>query len=411
MFQRAVRSISTKSFFTAISKRQFSFSPVTVLNEEQEMLKESVRQFSTDVLLPHVRQQDIESQMHPVVLSGLFEMGLMGIEVPEEFGGLGRSFVDACIVIEEISKVDPAIAVMVDVHNTLCTRIVDKFGTPEQRETYLPRLSQEKPGSFCISESESGSDAFALKCKAEKVDGGYLLTGVKQWISNAKEAGTFLVFATTDPSLRHKGISCFVVEHDQQGLTIGKKHEKLGIRASSTCEVILDKVFVPDNRILGEIGKGYKVAIDTLNEGRIGIGAQMLGLAEGAFECAVAYSTERKQFGQKLCDHQSIRHQLAEMRVQIETARTLVYNAAALRETGRPFSTEAAIAKLQASRTAEFCASKSIEILGGAGFTSDFPVEKLYRDQKIGAIYEGTSNMQLETIGKTVVAEYERLYK
>jgi butyryl-CoA dehydrogenase/short/branched chain acyl-CoA dehydrogenase len=370
------------------------------MNEEDQMFRASVREFSRSEIAPHVRAMDAEAHFRPDLLRKLFELGLMGIEVPEEFGGQGGSFFQSVLAVEEIAAVDPAAAVIVDVQNTLVINAILKWGDSEQKRRYLPRLAKDTVGAYALSEAGSGSDAFALQTQAVAAEGGYTLSGRKLWITNAAEAGIFLVFANADPKAGYKGITCFIVERESHGLAIGHKEDKLGIRASSTCEVVLDDVFVPGSQVLGQVGKGYKVAIETLNEGRIGIGGQMLGLAQGAFDHAIAYARQRKQFGKTIAEFQGIQFQVADMAVDIEAARLLVYNAAHLRDEGRPFVTEAAMAKFFASEMAERVASRAIEIFGGAGFTKDYPVEKLYRDAKIGRIYEGTNNMQRVLIAR-----------
>ena len=370
------------------------------MNEEDAMFRASVREFSRTEIRPHVRSMDAEAHFRPDLLSKLFELGLMGIEIPEEYGGQGGSFFQSILAVEEIAAVDPAAAVIVDVHNTLVINALLKWGTEEQKRRFLSRLAKDTVGAYALSEAASGSDAFALQTRAIAEEGGFRLTGRKLWITNAAEAGLFLVFANVNPEAGYKGITCFIVESGLPGLAIGHKEDKLGIRASSTCEVVLDGVFVPASQLLGETGKGYKVAIETLNEGRIGIGGQMLGLAQGAFDHSIGYARERKQFGKAIAEFQGIQFQIAEMAVDIEAARLLVYNAAKLRDSGQPFVTEAAMAKFFASEMAERVASRAVEIYGGAGFTKDYPVEKLYRDAKIGRIYEGTNNMQRVLIAR-----------
>uniref|UniRef100_A0A0G4H630 Short/branched chain specific acyl-CoA dehydrogenase, mitochondrial n=1 Tax=Chromera velia CCMP2878 TaxID=1169474 RepID=A0A0G4H630_9ALVE len=401
-FPSAFHRFQSSKAFSSTAAR----SAVTAFTEEQEALREMTRKFANETIAPLTAQMDVEGRMDPSVVESLFQQGFMGVEIEEKFGGAGGSFTDACLVVEEIARVDPAVAVMVDIHNTLINRCLSFYGSEAQREKYLPKVATEIVGSFCLSESGSGSDAFALKCRAEKVDGGWKLNGAKQWISNSKEAGVFLVFATVDPEKRHKGITCFIVDAGAPGLEIGGKYDKLGIRASSTCEVILSDCFVPDENVLGKVGEGYKVAIESLNEGRIGIAAQMVGLAKGAWEHAVRYAHERVQFGQPISEFQAVRFQFAEMRAEIEAAQVLVYNAAALKESGRPFTMEAAIAKLQAGRVAERVASQAVEMLGGYGFVKEYPVEKFFRDSKIGSIYEGTTAMQLETISKLIQKDF-----
>lgn len=381
-----------------------SVCPLTVLNEEEQMLRTSVRQFARERIAPVVRKMDEDGKLKPELLKEIFALGLMGIEIPEEYGGQGGSFFQSLIAIEEIAAIDPAIGVIVDVQNTLVNNAVLRWATPEQKQRWLTRLATNTTGAYALSEAQAGSDAFALATRAKQDGDGYVITGRKLWITNAAEAGLFLVFANVNPELGYKGITCFVVERDAAGVAVGKKEDKLGIRASSTCELILDGVRVGPGDILGKVGEGYKIAIGTLNEGRIGIGAQMTGLAQGAFQHAVKYAKERKQFGKAIAEFQGVQFDLARMATDIETARLLVYNSARLRDAGKPFLKEAAMAKYWASQVAETVASRAVEIFGGAGFTKDYPVEKFYRDAKIGRIYEGTSNMQMMTIAKQILA-------
>ncbi len=388
-----------------MTRRDHSPSPLTHLSEEENLFYSTVRQFAEETIAPLVRTMDDEQKLAPVLVKQLFELGLMGIEVPEEFGGAAGSFFDAVLAIEAISTVDPAVAVLVDVHNTLVINAIRRWATEDQKRHWLTRLAANTAGAYALSEAGSGSDAFALQTRAERGDGGYRLNGRKLWISNAHEAELFIVFATLDTSAGYRGITAFFVEKNTPGFTVGRKEDKMGIRASSTCELILDNCQVPDSNLLGEPGKGYKIAIETLNEGRIGIGAQMLGLAEGAFSHAVRYAKERRQFSKPIAEFQAIQFQLAEMATQIEAARLMVYNAARLKDAGEPYVREAAMAKLFASQVAESVASQCVEIFGGNGFVRDYPAEKYYRDAKIGKIYEGTSNMQLATIAKQVLAK------
>ena len=346
---------------------------------------------------------DDAQQLAPGLVKQLFELGLLGIEAPEAFGGAAGSFFDAVLAIEAISTVDPGVAVLVDVHNTLVINALRRWATDAQQRRWLPRLASDTVGAYALSEAGSGSDAFALQTRASPSEDGYRLSGRKLWISNAREAGLFIVFATVDPTAGYRGITAFLVERETPGFTVGRKEDKLGIRASSTCELILDDCLVPEENLLGERGKGYKIAIETLNEGRIGIGAQMLGLAEGAWGHAARYAGERRQFGKPIAEFQAVQFTLAEMATQIEAARLLVYNAARLKDAGQPYVKEAAMAKLFASEVAERVASECVEIFGGNGFVRDYPAEKYYRDAKIGKIYEGTSNMQLATIAKQVL--------
>ncbi len=378
-------------------------APLTLLQEEERLFQASVRQFARERLTPHVRAMDEEGKFRPDLLREMFELGLMGIGIPEQYGGQAGNFFLSVLAIEELAKVDPSASVIVDVQNTLVSNAIERWANPEQKERYLSRLADRSVGSYALSEASSGSDAFALTTRAIPDGGGYRLTGRKLWITNAAEADIFLVFATIDPSAGYRGITCFLIERDIPGFQVGKKEDKLGIRASSTCELILDDVRVGREQMMGEPGKGYKVAIETLNEGRIGIGAQMLGLAEGALDHALKYARERKQFGKRIGDFQGVQFELAEMATRIEAGRLMVYNAARLRDAGQPFVTQAAMAKYFCSVLGEEVASQAVEILGGVGFTKDYPVEKLYRDAKIGRIYEGTSNMQRVTIAKALL--------
>ncbi len=377
--------------------------PLTSLNEEETMLRDTVRQFSQQEIAPRVRAMDEAQKLDPEILRQLFALGLMAIEAPLELGGAGASFFSAVLAVEEIARVDPAVAVIVDVQNTLAVNALLRWATPAQQSLWLPRLARQTVCAYALSEAGSGSDAFSLTTQARPSGDSYILSGRKLWISNAIEADLFLVFATVNLEAGYKGITAFLVERGAEGFTVGHKEDKMGIRASSTCELLFDDCRVPASSVLGEVGKGYKIAIETLNEGRIGIAAQMLGLAEGAWSCAVKYAKERKQFGKPIAEFQSVQFALAEMATQIEAARMLVYNAARMKGAGVPFVKEAAMAKLFASRVAEEAASKAVEIYGGYGFVKDYPVEKFYRDAKIGAIYEGTSNMQLATIGKLIL--------
>jgi alkylation response protein AidB-like acyl-CoA dehydrogenase len=386
-----------------LSTQSQSPAPLTRLSEEEQLFYSTVRRFAEETIAPQVRAMDDEQQLAPGILQKLTELGLMGIEVPEALGGSGGSFFDAVLAIEAISHVDPGVAVLVDVHNTLVVNAIRRWATEDQRVHWLTKLAKGTVGAYALSEAGSGSDAFALQTRAEKVEGGYRLSGRKLWISNAKEAGVFLVFATLDAAAGYKGITAFFVEKGTPGLTIGRKEDKMGIRASSTCELLLEGCVVPAANLLGEEGKGYKIAIETLNEGRIGIGAQMLGLAEGAWTHAASYAKARKQFGKAIAEFQAVQFTLAEMATEIEAAKLLVYNAARLKDAGHSYVREAAMCKLFASQVAESVASKCVEIFGGNGFVRDYPAEKFYRDAKIGKIYEGTSNMQLMTIAKQVL--------
>ena len=379
--------------------------PLTVLTDEEQMFKDAVAAFAKGEVAPKVAEMEKNGAHDPALMKQCFEMGLMGIEVPEQYGGAGGSFFMACLAVEEIAKVDGSLAVFVDVQNTLVLNCLLRHGNEEQKKRYFPRLTTEWPAAYALTEAGSGSDAFALRCRAHDDGDSYRLEGTKLWITNAAAAQFFLIFATVDPALGYKGITAFLVERDMPGLKIGKKEDKLGIRASSTCEVLLDGVRVPKSNVLGEVGKGYKYAIETLNEGRIGIGAQMIGIARGAFDAGIAYTKERKQFGKAVSDFQGMQFQFAQAATELESARLMVYNAARLKDAGRPFVTEAAMAKLMASQVAERVTSRVVEWYGGYGFTSDYPAEKFFRDAKIGQIYEGTSNMQLQTIAKQILTE------
>jgi butyryl-CoA dehydrogenase/short/branched chain acyl-CoA dehydrogenase len=374
--------------------------PLTTLDEEERLFQSAVRQFARDQIRPHVRAMDEAGVFRPDLLRQFFEIGLMGVEIPEEYGGQGGSFFQAILAVEELSAVDPAAGVIVDVQNTICNNALLRWGNDEQKRRYLPRLAAGAVASYALSEAGSGSDAFALATRAVDAGDHFVLDGRKLWITNAAEAGLFVLFANANPEAGYRGITAFLVERDWAGFQVGKKEDKLGLRASSTCELILDGCRAPKANVLGEVGKGYKIAIETLNEGRIGIGAQMVGLARGALDHAVAYARERKQFGKPIAEFQGVQFELARMAIDVEAARLLVYNAARLRDAGRPFVAEAAMAKYFSSQVAEDVASRAVEIFGGVGVTRDYPVEKLYRDAKIGRIYEGTSNMQLATIAK-----------
>ena len=377
--------------------------PLTQFSEEEDLFFATVRKFAEETIAPKVQSMDSEQQFATGLVKQLFDLGLMGIEIPEALGGAGGTFFDAVLAIEAISTVDPAVAVLVDVHNTLVVNALRRWATPAQQQQWLPRLASDAVGAYALSEAGSGSDAFALQTRAEPVAAGFRLNGRKLWISNAREAGLFIVFATVDPGAGHRGITAFLVGKGTPGFTVGRKEDKLGIRASSTCELIFDGCEVSEANLLGEPGKGYKIAIETLNEGRIGIGAQMLGLAEGAWGHAVRYAKERRQFGKPIADFQAVQFTLAEMATEIEAARLMVYNAARLKDAGLPYMREAAMTKLFASQVAERVASQCVEVFGGNGFVRDYPAEKYYRDAKVGKIYEGTSNMQLATIAKSVL--------
>ncbi|NNM34043.1 MAG: acyl-CoA dehydrogenase [Gemmatimonadetes bacterium] len=376
---------------------------LTTLTEDESLFREAVRDFAESAIAPRVHQMDGDRQIAPDLIAQLFEMGLMGIEIPEHHGGTGSSFFTASLVVEELSRVDPSVAVLVDVQNTLVINAFLRWGSDDQNNRYLPRLASEAVGAYALSEAGSGSDAFALSMRATRDGSDWVLNGQKLWITNGSEASIFIVFANADPDAGYRGITAFIVEGDTPGFSVGKKEDKLGIRASSTTELILSDVRVSDDQVLGEVGKGYKVAIETLNEGRIGIGAQMVGLAQGALDHTLRYVGEREQFGRPIADFQAVQFQLAEMATQIEAARLMVYNAGRLKDAGEPFLREAAMAKLFASRTAQDVSSMCVDLHGGYGFTREYPVEKYYRDSKIGTIYEGTTNMQLQTIAKTLL--------
>jgi alkylation response protein AidB-like acyl-CoA dehydrogenase len=378
---------------------------LTSLTGEELMFQTAVRDFARQEIAPKVRAMDEAAKLDPALLRQLFAQGFMGVDIAEEYGGPGGSFFQSILVIEELAKVDPAVSVCVDVQNTLVNNAIAKWGTPVQRRQYLSKLAKEWVGAYALSEAGAGSDAFSLTTQARRDGESWLLNGQKLWITNAAEASLFLVFATVDSSLGYKGITCFLVERGTPGVRIGKKEDKLGIRASSTCEVTFTDVKVPADAVMGEVGKGYKIAIETLNEGRIGIGAQMVGLAQGALDHAVAYAKERKQFGKPIGEFQGVQFALAESAVEVEAARLLVYNAARLRDSGGEFVKEAAMAKYFAAQIAEQVASRAIEVFGGVGFTKEYPVEKLYRDAKIGRIYEGTSNMQRVVIAKHLLKQ------
>jgi alkylation response protein AidB-like acyl-CoA dehydrogenase len=376
---------------------------LTVLSEDEEMFRASVREFAEGELRPRVEEMDEKGKLDPALVKQCFDLGLMGIETPEEYGGAGASFFTAIIAVEELSRVDPSVGVLVDVQNTLVNNALLRWGMPEQKKKYLEQLAAERVGAYALSEAGSGSDAFAMQTRAVEDADHYVINGRKLWITNGNEAEVFIVFANADPSAGYKGITAFVVEKKFEGFAVGKKENKLGIRASSTTELILEDCRVPKENVLGEVGKGYKVSIETLNEGRIGIGAQMIGIARGALEAALRYTSEREQFGRAVNEFQGVQFQLAEMATELEAARLMVYNAARLKDAGLPFVKEAAMAKLASSRAAERISSKAIELYGGYGFVKDYPVEKFWRDSKIGAIYEGTSNMQLQTIAKLII--------
>jgi len=376
---------------------------LTTLSEQERMFQEAVRDFAASEVAPKVIEMDRTQEIDPSLVGRLFEMGLMGVEIPEGHGGAGADFFTSVLVVEELSRVDPSVGVLVDVQNTLVINALLRWATEEQRAKWLPRLAADTVGAYALSEASSGSDAFALQLRARPDGDGWVLDGRKMWITNGGEAGLFIVFATVDPAADYKGITAFLVERDAPGFAVGKKEDKLGIRASSTCELIFEGVRAGRADVLGDVGKGYKVAIETLNEGRIGIGAQMVGLAQGALDHTLRYVQEREQFGRSIGTFQGVQFQIAEMATEIEAARLLVYNAARLKGAGEPFVVKAAMAKLYASEMAQRVASRCIDLHGGYGFTTEYPVEKLYRDAKIGTIYEGTSNMQKQTIAKVLM--------
>jgi len=380
-------------------------APLTLLSEEEQMFQQSVREFAIERIRPLVHQMDHDAKMDPDLIKSFFELGIMGVETPEQYGGAGSTFFNAVLVVEELSHVDASCGVLVDVQNTLVNNAIVRWGNEDQKSKYLSMLARDTVGAYALSEAGSGSDAFALALRAENKGDHWVLNGQKLWITNAAEAGVFIVFANANPDAGYKGITAFLIERDFPGFRVGKKEDKTGIRASSTCELILEDCRVPAENVLGEPGKGYKIAIETLNEGRIGIGAQMIGVARGALEHAVAYSKERKQFGQPISSFQGIQFQIAQAATELEAARLMVYNAARLKDAGKPFLREAAMAKLFSSQVAEKVTSVSVEIFGGNGYTREYPVEKFWRDSKIGKIYEGTSNMQLATIAKTILTD------
>src|SRR5450432_4198888 len=385
--------------------------PLTWLTEEEKLFQSTVRQFAREQIRPYVREMDEAGVFRKDIIKQFFDLGLMGIEIPEEYGGQGGSFFQAVLAVEELSAVDPSAGVIVDVQNTICNNALLRWATAGQKAKYLPRLAADTVASYALSEAGSGSDAFAMATRAEDHGDHFLLTGRKLWITNAAESGLFLLFANANPEAGCRGITAFLIERDFAGFQVGKKEDKLGLRASSTCELILDNCRVPRENVIGEVGKGYKIAIETLNEGRIAIGAQMIGLARAALEHSVAYARERKQFGKTIGEFQGVQFELAKMATEVEAARLLVYNAARLRDAGMPFLSEAAMAKYYSSEIAEQVASKAIEVHGGVGITRDYPVEKLYRDAKIGRIYEGTSNIQLLTIAKNLLGAKKPLGK
>jgi alkylation response protein AidB-like acyl-CoA dehydrogenase len=379
--------------------------PLTSFSEDEQMFRESVREFAEGEIRKRVEEMDEQAHLDEAVTKQCFELGLMGIETPEEFGGAGGTFFQAILAVEELSRVDASVGVLVDVQNTLVNNALIRWGSPDQKKKYLAQLASEKIGAYALSEAASGSDAFAMQTRAVESGDHFVINGRKLWITNGKEAEIFVLFANANPEAGYRGITAFIVEKSFEGFTVGKKENKLGIRASSTTELILEDCKVPKENVLGEVGKGYKTSIETLNEGRIGIGAQMIGIARGALECALRYTAERQQFGKSINQFQGLQFQLAEMATDLEAARLMVYNAARMKDAGQNFVKEAAMAKLYSSRAAERIASKAIEMYGGYGYVKDYPVEKYWRDSKIGAIYEGTSNMQLQTIAKLIIGK------
>jgi butyryl-CoA dehydrogenase/short/branched chain acyl-CoA dehydrogenase len=379
--------------------------PLTDLSEDEKMFADQVGQFAEDKVRPLVTKMDREAAIPRDLIDACFDLGIMGIEIPEKHGGAGATFFMSVLVVEALARVDASVAVLVDVQNTLVNNAILRWGTEAQQARYFPKLASKWVGAYALSEAGSGSDAFALTCRATDRGDHFEITGRKLWITNAGEAELFIVLANADPAKGYKGITAFLVERSFPGFSVGKKEDKLGIRASSTCELVLESCRVPRENVLGEMGKGYKIAIETLNEGRIGIGAQMVGVAQGAFDHGLRYSQERQQFGRPIADFQAVQFELADLATEIEASRLLTYNAARLRDTGAPFIKEAAMAKLFASRSAEHVTSKVVEIYGGYGFTKEYPVEKYFRDQKVGQIYEGTTNMQLMVIAKQILGK------
>jgi alkylation response protein AidB-like acyl-CoA dehydrogenase len=388
---------------TAIEMR--AGNPLTTLSEDEQMFRASVREFADGELRPRVQEMEEHAKLDPTLIKQCFDLGLMGIETPEEYGGAGASFFTAILAVEELSRIDPSVGVLIDVQNTLVNNAFINWGNEAQKKKYLPRLATECVGAYALSEAGSGSDAFAMQTRAVDQGDHFLINGRKLWITNGNEAEVFVLFANANPEAGYRGITAFIVDKGMAGFTVGKKEDKLGIRASSTTELIFEDCQVPKENVLGELGKGYKISIETLNEGRIGIGAQMIGLARGALECALAYTAERQQFGKSINQFQGLQFQLAEMATELEAARLMVYNAARMKDAGVNFVKEAAMAKLFSSRAAEHISSKAIEMYGGYGYVKDYPVEKFWRDSKIGAIYEGTSNMQLQTIAKLIIGK------
>jgi alkylation response protein AidB-like acyl-CoA dehydrogenase len=376
---------------------------LTRLSEDETIFRDSVYEFADKEVRPLAREMDEHAKMSPALIKKLFELGVMSVEIPESYGGAGGTFFHSVLAVEALSRVDPSVGVLVDVQNTLVINALLRWGSDEITRKYLPKMAAGTIGAYCLSEAGSGSDAFALATRATERGDGFAITGRKLWITNGNEADLFIVFANINPDAGYRGITAFIVERGTAGFTVGKKEDKLGIRASSTCELLFEDCVVPRSQILGEVGKGYKVAIETLNEGRIGIGAQMLGLAQGALDHSIAYVKERKQFGKAIGEFQGVQFQIARMALDVEATRLLVYNSARLRDAGQPFLTEAAMCKVYSSEVAESVASMAVNLFGGNGFVKEYPVEKLYRDAKIGQIYEGTTNMQLMTIAKNLL--------
>jgi alkylation response protein AidB-like acyl-CoA dehydrogenase len=383
---------------------------LTRLTEDEAIFRDSVYEFADKEVRPLVREMDEHARMSPALVEKMFSLGVMSVEIPESYGGAGGTFFHSVLAVESLSRVDPSVGVLVDVQNTLVINALMKWGGDEIKRKYLPKMATKSIGAYCLSEAGSGSDAFAMATRAAERGDGYAITGRKLWITNGNEADVFIVFANVNPDAGYRGITAFVVDRGMPGFTVGKKEDKLGIRASSTCELLFEDCVVPKSQILGEVGKGYKVAIETLNEGRIGIGAQMLGLAQGALDHTVDYVKERKQFGRPIGEFQGVQFQLARMAMEVEATRLLVYNCARLRDTGHPFLTEAAMCKVYSSEVAERVASMAVNLFGGNGFVKEYPVEKLYRDAKIGQIYEGTTNMQLMTIAKNLLGNSAPAY-
>jgi len=380
-------------------------APLTLLSEEEQMFQQSVRDFAIEKIRPLVHDMDRKAEMSRDLIANFFDLGIMAIEVPDQWGGAGSSFFNAVVVVEELSHVDASCGVLVDVQNTLVNNAILRWGNDDQKSKYLPMLARDTVGAYALSEAGSGSDAFALATRAEDKGDHWVLNGRKLWITNAAEAGIFIVFANANPDAGYKGITAFLIERDFPGFSVGKKEDKTGIRASSTCELIMEDCRVPKGNVLGQAGKGYKIAIETLNEGRIGIGAQMIGVARGALEHAIAYTKQRSQFGQTIAEFQGVQFQIAQAATDLEAARLMVYNAARLKDAKQPFLREAAMAKLFSSQVAEKVTSLAVQLYGGNGYTKEYPVEKFWRDSKVGQIYEGTSNMQLATIAKTILTD------